>query len=99
MIVEKGDLVLVSNGVKTTTCIVLTLPYQVIPEGDNSFYYSYCLDDGLYGLIYNREIISIVAADFAPDFEFESELFDTNYSYFPPFFPFTDDFDDDSDED
>jgi len=95
----KGDLVLVSDGNHTTTCIILTPPFNVSSNRDNDFHYSYCLDDGLYGLIYNREIISIVAADFAPDFEFESELFDTNYSYFPPFFPFTDDFDDDSDED
>ena len=106
---SKGDLVLVTDGKITTTCIVLTLPFNVSNDEANDFYYSYCLETGLFGLIYNREIISIVSEKFAPDFEFESELFDTNYSYyadlydrfayFPPFFPLIDDLDDDSDED
>jgi hypothetical protein len=107
---DKGDLVLISNGIKTTTCIILTQSYRVTSEGDNSFYYSYCLEDGLYGLIYNRDIISIVATQFAPDFEFESELFNTDYSYFtdinerfsyfPQVFPYCpDDTEPDTDDD
>jgi len=104
---DKGDLVLISNGIKTTTCIILTQSYRVTSEVDNDFYYSYCLEDGLYGLVYNREMISIVSNQFAPDFEFESELFDTNYSYyadlydrfayFPQIFPYFSD-DDDTDD-
>ena len=78
----KGDLVLVSNGERTTTCIVLTPSYRGSASINYEFYYSYCLEDGIFGIIYTKEIISIVAKSFAPDFEFESELFDTDYSYY-----------------
>jgi len=74
--------VLVSNGEITTTCIILTPSYSSTETKNHDFYYSYCLEDGLFGLVYGREIISIVAENFAPDFEFESELFDTDYSYY-----------------
>ena len=104
---NKGDLVLVSNGERTTTCIVLTPSYTSSETKNHEFYYSYCLEDGLFGLIYSREIIAIVAENFAPDFEFESELFDTDYSYyadlydrfayFPSLFPPIDE--DETDED
>ena len=100
---------LVSNGEYTTTCIILTPPYDPTDNNDNNFYYSYCLEDGLFGLIYSREIISIVSKNFAPDFEFESELFDTDYSfyadlhdrfaYFPSIFPALKSDCDDNDED
>ena len=82
MYYNKGDLVLVSNGERTTTCIILTTSYTTETEKNYDFYYSYCLEDGLYGLVYGREIVSVVATNFAPDFEFESELFDTNYTYY-----------------
>tara|TARA_R110000822_G_scaffold103675_1_gene230356 strand:- start:263 stop:604 length:342 start_codon:yes stop_codon:yes gene_type:complete len=107
--VAKGDLVLVSDGVITNTCIILTPPYRISPEGGGDFYYSYCIEDGLYGLVYNREIISIVSTQFAPDFEFESELFNSDYSYyadlydrfsyFPQVFPYLPDETDDDDSD
>ena len=104
---SKGDLVLVSDGKRTSTCIILTAPYSGISEVTCDFYYSYCLEDGLFGLVYTHEIISIVAENFAPDFEFESELFETdyayyaelyeNFAYFPSFYPLP--LDDDTDED
>ena len=102
----KGDLVLVGDGERTTTCIILTEKYSVTSQKGESFYYSYCLEDGLFGLVYEKEIISLVAKSFAPDFEFHSELFETNYSYyadlydnyayFPSMWSF--DFEDDSDD-
>lgn len=79
---KKGDLVLVSDGERTTTCIVLTTSFVGSSNTNNAFYYSYCLEDGIFGLIYSKEILSIVAPNFAPDFEFESDLFETDYSYY-----------------
>ncbi len=104
----KGDLVLISDGAKTSTCIILTQPFKVTGSKSDDFYYSYCLESGLFGLVYEREIISIVAPDFAPDFEFKSDLFDTNYdyyadlyerfAYFPYFYPFLNDPDSEDEE-
>jgi hypothetical protein len=94
---QKGDLVLVSDGEITTTCIILTTRYNMTSSVEHDFYYSYCIDTGLFGLVYGREIISIVSENFAPNFEFESELFETDYafyadlyerfSYYPKMFP------------
>jgi len=78
----KGDLVLVSKEEVTTTCIILTSRFQITTNTKQSFYYSYCIDDGLFGLVYEKEIIALVAKSFAPDFEFHSELFETDYSYY-----------------
>lgn len=106
---NKGDLVLISNGDRTTTCIILTPSYTPQETKNHDFYYSYCLEDGLFGLVYGKEIIAIVSEDFAPAFEFESELFNTDYSYyadlydrfayFPSLFPPLFDDDDSSEED
>jgi hypothetical protein len=94
---DKGDLVLISDGNTTSTCIVLTEMFSV-SSGDDSFYYTYCLETGMYGVVYEDEIVSLVTAAFAPDFVFHSELFDNHYqyyshlyeefAYFPSFFPF-----------
>jgi len=94
---NKGDLVLVSNNTQTSTCIILTEKYAVSSEKNYNFYYTYCLETGLYGLIYESEITALVAPEFAPEFEFHSELFDTDYeiyselyerfTYFPSFYP------------
>ena len=83
---KKGDLVLVSNGERTTTCIILTVKYHMSSGTNHDFYYSYCLDDGLYGLIYKRELVSIVSEGFAPDFPCSSDLFDTNYGFYSDFY-------------
>jgi hypothetical protein len=79
---SKGDLVLVSNGTQSSTCIILTEKYTTTAYISYSFYYSYCLETGIYGLIYEDEIIGIVVEGFAPDFHFESELFDLDYSFY-----------------
>tara|TARA_B100000686_G_C16732277_1_gene941430 strand:- start:308 stop:655 length:348 start_codon:yes stop_codon:yes gene_type:complete len=78
---KKGALVLVSDGVNTSTCIILTEKFAVSSEKNYNFFYSYCLETGIYGIIYENEITSLVAPDFAPDFEFSSTLFDTDYAY------------------
>ena len=106
---EKGDLVLISDGQRTSTCIILTEIYRVASVDDYSFYYTYCLETGTYGVVYEEEIISLVTPNFAPDFEFASELFDTHYSYysnlyeefsyFPQLYPFDACDDDDTSED
>jgi len=94
--VEKGDLVLISDGQITSTCIILTDEYHSLaPFG---FFYTYCLETGMYGIIYTNEITSIVSKSFAPDFEIASDLFDEKYkyysdlyeqfSYFPDFYPY-----------
>ena len=79
---NKGDLVLVSDGNLTTTCVLLTGSFD--PSfSENSFYYTYCIETGQYGIVYDEEIISLVAADFAIDFPFDSQIFDNHYSYYP----------------
>ena len=86
MIANKGDLVLVSNGDLVSTCIILSVRYTYQFQDTSEFYYTYCLETGLYGIVYDYEIINIVSKNFAPEFEFESELFDTNYSYYDAFY-------------
>lgn len=98
MLIEKGDLILVSEQDSTKTCIVLTIK-EASPRS-RSFYYTYCLESGLYGITYDSDILSIVSKGFAPDFEFDSSIFDTNYnyyselyqiySYYPNFYPYED---------
>ena len=82
MTLNKGDLVLVSDGESTTTCIILTSLYSVSSVDDYNFYYSYCIETGQYGMVYDSEIVSLVSKEFAPDFHFESELFDSNWNFF-----------------
>jgi len=96
MVTNKGDLVLISDGDITSTCIVLTEEHHSLAT--SGFFYTYCLETGLYGIVYTNEIVSIVSKGFAPDFEFDSPLFDENYkyysslydnfSYFPDFYPY-----------
>jgi hypothetical protein len=78
----KGDLVLVSKDKGVSTCIVLTSLCQVADSHEYSFYYTYCLESGLYGVVYNNEIISLVSEGFAPDFKFHDEIFETDYSFY-----------------
>tara|TARA_R100000664_G_C2640910_1_gene65973 strand:- start:67 stop:396 length:330 start_codon:yes stop_codon:yes gene_type:complete len=104
---DKGDLVLVSDGATTSTCIILTSRYDAQGKTNYVFYYTYCLETGLFGIVYLDEIVSVVCKDFAPDFEFHSELFETdysfheaifeNFSYFPGIWNY--DLDDDSSDD
>jgi len=98
----KGDLVLISDGVNNSTCIILTDTYAT--EAFDDFYYGYCIETGQYGIIYEREIITILHAEFAPDFPANSSLFDLDstwfeeYFYFPTFYPYEDDSTDDDDD-
>jgi len=98
---NKGDLILAEtlNG-KNITCIVLSLF-----EG-SEYLYCYCVDDGVYKLIYRRDIQCVLVSDFDPDFP-DDKMFDLDYSfyaacyeaynYYPTQVPFPDD--DDEDED
>ena len=108
---SRGDLIFVSDGEVTSTCIVLTEEFNISADSDRSFYYTICIETGLYGIVYDHEITSIVCESFAPNFEFRSDLFETDYShyselyesfaYFPTFWhplEISDD-DDDSSED
>ena len=98
---------LISNDKQTSTCIILTSKYDAADVITENFYYTYCVETSLYGVVYENEIISLVAADFAHDFEFLSELFETDYaldthlyesfSYYPSMFGWDDD--DSSEED
>ena len=94
---EKGDLVLVTNDSATRTCVILTSEYSVSPFEGSEFYYTYCLETGLYGLTYGGEIISLVSKDFSTDFDLDTDMFDMDYtfydylfedfSFYPSFFP------------
>ena len=94
---KKGDLVLISDDTRSSTCIILTELFNVESTDDYNFYYTYCLETGLYGVVYESEVVTLLSEDFAPDFEFHSELFNTDFSfydylyehfsYFPSFFP------------
>lgn len=102
MEIEKGDLVLVSDSESTKTCIILTVKHRS-PRSQN-FYYTFCIETGLYGITYDKQIMSLVSKNFAPDFEFDSSIFDTNYSYYselyeiysyyPNFYPYQSMFED-----
>ena len=104
---NKGDLVLTTDGTNISTCIVLTEPLTVSPEKNYHFYYTYCIETDLYGIVYAQEITALVSRGFAPDFDFHTEIFDTDYeiyaelyesfSYFPMFH--SELFDEDSDQD
>ena len=102
---NKGDLVLISDGEQISTCIVLTEIFNISSELDNGFYYTVCIETGLYGIVYDNEITSVVCENFAPDFQFKSELFETDYSYYAElyesfsYFPFWYGDEDSSDED
>ncbi len=88
MNINKGDLVLVTDGERVSTCIILTVKYSVGYSEKDSFYYSYCLETGLYGIIYQTEILTVVAEDFAPDFEFHSEIFNSAYDALYDFYAY-----------
>ena len=76
---SKGDLVLISDNKRVYTCILLTSRYQM--GGDREFFYCHCLETGENGIVYEKEIISVVAKKFDPDFKFESDIFDQHYWY------------------
>ena len=95
---NKGDLILVRTlDNANITCIVLSLF-----EGSD-YLYCYCMDDGVYKLIYRRDIECVLSQDFAPNFP-DDNLFDLNYSfyaacyeayhYYPTPVPYQDDDDD-----
>jgi len=101
---DKGDLVLISNGERTSTCIILTDKYAVTSESDYNFYYSYCVETGIYGIIYTSEVVTVLQKNFAPDFPIDGGLFDfectfyEEYFYYPSFYPFEPDSTDESDD-
>ena len=78
----KGDLVLVTDGNIVYTCIVLSHKYNATSVRQYSFYYTYCLETGEYGMVYDDEIMSLVSKNFAPNFECESSMFNTDYSFY-----------------
>ena len=98
---SKGALVLISDNKRVYTCILLTSRYQM--GGNREFFYCHCLETGENGIVYEKEIVSLVVAKFDPNFKFESDIFDQHYwyelmfdsfSYWPPFWPCEDDSED-----
>ncbi len=79
---KKGDLVLSSDGDITTTSVILSEKYNVNMTGENDFYYSYCLETGLYGILYSTEIASLVAENFMPEWEIYDSIFQTDWSFY-----------------
>ena len=102
MCFSKGDLVLVSNGRNTSTCIILSHLFE--SSFNDRFFYTFCLETGDYGIVFSKEIVCVVSENFAPDFDFETEIFN-HYDYCNDFYekysytPFTPPEDDGSDED
>jgi len=78
---DKGDLVLVSDGDLTTSCVILSDRFDPT-FSDNSFYYTYCIETGKYGIVYENEVISLVVPNFSIDVDFESQIFDNHYNYY-----------------
>ncbi len=100
----KGDLVLISDEKRVFTCILLTCRY--VTGAGTKFYFSHCIESGTNGIIYESEIISLISKNFDPDFKYESDIFDQhfwyemmmdNFTYWPSFWPYSHDDDDDED--
>ena len=81
---NKGDLVLVANADTTSTCIIITELFAT--SEDANFYYTYCLETGLYGIVYDEEVSCLVSKGFAPDFQSDCDLFDDNFSFYEKLF-------------
>jgi hypothetical protein len=83
---EKNDLVLVSDSQSAMTCVVLHSPLPDYFHGDlGPFYFCWVIELSSYIVVYEYEIIELLAKDFVldflPDFDFagyldEYELFD-----------------------
>jgi len=102
---SKGDLVLTVDQARVYTCILLTNMYTT--GTGTKFYYSHCVETGSNGILYEGEIDSLISKEFAPNFEYKSDIFDQHYWYemmldrfaqWPVFWPYDYD-DDESDED
>ena len=93
---------MVSDGRFTSTCIILSNLFE--GSFDDKFFYTLCIETGAYGIVFAREIVCVVSESFAPDFHYESEIFN-HYDYCNDFYekysytPFTKPDDDSSDED
>ena len=84
--INKGDLVLVSDENGTSTCVILSEPFLLSSGECYSFHYAYCLENGVYGLIYDNEIVSVVCEKFAPDFKIDSDFFNMDMSFYDYFY-------------
>ena len=74
---EKGDLVAIRTlDERRQTAIIL----DVFNRED--FFYCHILDDSSDKLIYSSEIEFLISKNFAPDFEYDEEMFNLNYSYY-----------------
>ena len=66
----KGDLVLISNKGAVATCLLLTDLFVICSSTSRGFYYSVCLETGLYGIVYTNEISAVVCEGFDTNHEF-----------------------------
>ena len=74
---EKGDLI----AIKTLDNRVLT---AIILEtiSRDKFLYCFIVEDDSYKLIYEKEVAFAISKGFAPDFEYDKELFNLDYAYY-----------------
>ena len=82
MTYKKGDLILSSADGSPWTCVIVTEMCYGNPSQENEYYYTYCLETGLYRLVYRSEIVTLLCEDFNPEFKFQDDMFDTNWSLY-----------------
>jgi hypothetical protein len=99
---DEGDLVAINTlDNRTQSAIVLRV------FNKRKFFYCYIIEEDAYKLIYDREISFLISKNFAPDFEYDEEIFDLDYAYYEacldlfsyvPFYNYFIDDEDDSEE-
>ena len=74
---NKGDLILVSTvDNQKKTCIVVS------SFNRSCYLYVYCLETGMYQLIYDREIDFVIHERFDPDFPNDPDHYNVDYSFY-----------------
>ena len=102
MKLEKGDLIAIKTlDERIITGIVLRT------FSKNNIFYCYVIEEDSHRLIYIGEVSFLITKDFAPDFEFDEEVFNLDYAYYEacldlysyaPFYNYFVDDEDDSEE-
>jgi hypothetical protein len=97
---NRGDLIAIKTlDNKRITAIIVS-------EFNGKFLYCYCIDSGIYRLVYDREVEFTIKEEFAPDFVKGLDYFDIDYSFYDactntftytPFFGLPVDFSDEDD--
>lgn len=73
---QKGDLVLIKNlDNNNMTCIVVGC------FSGSDYLYCYCIETGLYRLVYHKDVVCVLCYNFDPKFP-EDGMFDLDYSFY-----------------